>query len=233
MLRAQLSGFDCCLHPHPSYVIVIANLAAAAAASGGACQTKPFHSSAVDLSMPAPPSQVSTHPGEVIKPDSWKVIDGEGMPIEGSPYEKGNLYIQFDVKFPDLLEPAQVQALTQVRSVLRVDNTTNDLLAHVHTCAVHLSECVRTCCAAQRSLPAREHTASRLGFLVLSAVPPIRFGCRACRCCQRGRRRTGRRCRWTRQRSASCAASWTSSRSSSSGASPFLVLAVSDCNPVL
>lgn len=104
--------------PTPTYVIAIANLAAAA--SGGACQTKPFHSSAVDVSVPAPPSQVSTQPGEVIKPDSWKVIDGEGMPIEGSPYEKGNLYIQFDVKFPDRLEPEQVQALTQVRSFLRV-----------------------------------------------------------------------------------------------------------------
>lgn len=58
--------------------------------------------------------QVSTKPGEVIKPDSWKVVDGEGMPIESSPYEKGNLYIQFDVKFPDSLLPQQVQALTQV-----------------------------------------------------------------------------------------------------------------------
>lgn len=58
--------------------------------------------------------QVSTQPGEVIKPDSWKVVDGEGMPIEGSPYEKGNLYIQFDVKFPDSLTPQQVSGLQQV-----------------------------------------------------------------------------------------------------------------------
>lgn len=58
--------------------------------------------------------QVSTKPGEVIKPDSWKVVDGEGMPIESSPYEKGNLYIQFDVKFPDSLSQQQVQALQQV-----------------------------------------------------------------------------------------------------------------------
>ena len=55
-----------------------------------------------------------TQPGEVIKPDSWKVIDQEGMPLEANPYEKGNLYIQFDVKFPDSLTPQQVDALTQV-----------------------------------------------------------------------------------------------------------------------
>ena len=58
--------------------------------------------------------QVTTQPGEVIKPDSWKVIDQEGMPLEANPYEKGNLYIQFDVKFPDSLTPQQVEALTQV-----------------------------------------------------------------------------------------------------------------------
>lgn len=62
--------------------------------------------------------QVMTQPGEVIKPDSWKVIDQEGMPIESSPYEKGNLYIQFDVKFPDSLTPQQVQALTQVMAAV-------------------------------------------------------------------------------------------------------------------
>lgn len=31
----------------------------------------------------------------VIKPDSWACIRGEGMPIQGRPFEKGNLYIHF------------------------------------------------------------------------------------------------------------------------------------------
>lgn len=35
-------------------------------------------------------------------------IDGEGMPLQGHPFEKGNLYIQFSVVFPLTLEPAQV-----------------------------------------------------------------------------------------------------------------------------
>ncbi len=41
--------------------------------------------------------QVGTQPGEVIKPDTFKVIRDEGMPVHGSGYSKGNLYIQFTV----------------------------------------------------------------------------------------------------------------------------------------
>ena len=31
----------------------------------------------------------------VIKPDSWACIKGEGMPVQGRPFDKGNLYIHF------------------------------------------------------------------------------------------------------------------------------------------
>jgi len=53
--------------------------------------------------------------GEVVKPNSWKSITDEGMPVHGRPYEKGNLYIHFNVKFPDTLSAPQVAA---IRSVL-------------------------------------------------------------------------------------------------------------------
>jgi len=44
---------------------------------------------------------VVTHlPGEVISPGSVKVVPGEGMPMFRNPYDKGNLYIKFDVSFP-------------------------------------------------------------------------------------------------------------------------------------
>ncbi|XP_076358209.1 dnaJ homolog subfamily A member 2-like isoform X1 [Tachypleus tridentatus] len=39
-------------------------------------------------------------PGEVVKPDTIKGIQGEGMPIYRDPFEKGNLYIKLDVEFP-------------------------------------------------------------------------------------------------------------------------------------
>lgn len=40
-------------------------------------------------------------PGMVIKPRSIKGLRGEGMPMYRNPMEKGNLYIKFDVEFPE------------------------------------------------------------------------------------------------------------------------------------
>ncbi|NP_001079642.1 DnaJ (Hsp40) homolog, subfamily A, member 4, gene 2 S homeolog [Xenopus laevis] len=44
---------------------------------------------------------VTTQPGEVIKPGDVKCIPNEGMPIYRNQYEKGNLIVQFQVKFPE------------------------------------------------------------------------------------------------------------------------------------
>jgi len=45
---------------------------------------------------------VVTHlPGEVITPGAVKVVQGEGMPVYRNPYERGSLFIKFDVKFPE------------------------------------------------------------------------------------------------------------------------------------
>merc|ERR1711911_246751 len=44
---------------------------------------------------------VIRHPaGNVIEPGSIKVVPGEGMPHYRSPFEKGDLFIKFDVSFP-------------------------------------------------------------------------------------------------------------------------------------
>jgi DnaJ family protein A protein 2 len=53
--------------------------------------------------------QVTQPAGEVVKPGAWKSITDEGMPVHGRPYEKGNLYIHFNVKFPDTLTQQQVR----------------------------------------------------------------------------------------------------------------------------
>uniref|UniRef100_A0AAY4ER01 Chaperone DnaJ C-terminal domain-containing protein n=1 Tax=Denticeps clupeoides TaxID=299321 RepID=A0AAY4ER01_9TELE len=39
--------------------------------------------------------------GKVIEPGSIRVIRGEGMPQYRNPFEKGDMYIKFDVEFPD------------------------------------------------------------------------------------------------------------------------------------
>ncbi|XP_023225961.1 dnaJ homolog subfamily A member 2-like [Centruroides sculpturatus] len=40
-------------------------------------------------------------PGDVIEPGTVKGVVGEGMPIYRNPFEKGNLYVKFDVQFPE------------------------------------------------------------------------------------------------------------------------------------
>ncbi|XP_051898307.1 dnaJ homolog subfamily A member 4 [Pristis pectinata] len=43
---------------------------------------------------------ISSKPGEVVKEGSLKCVHNEGMPIYRDPFEKGQLIIQFSVKFP-------------------------------------------------------------------------------------------------------------------------------------
>ncbi|XP_046542388.1 dnaJ homolog subfamily A member 2-like [Haliotis rubra] len=43
---------------------------------------------------------IKNPPGDVIHPGMIKTVLSEGMPIYRSPFEKGNLYIKFDITFP-------------------------------------------------------------------------------------------------------------------------------------
>ncbi|KAL6746893.1 molecular chaperone [Haematococcus lacustris] len=76
--------------------------------------------------------KVVTAPGEVIKPDSFKCIRDEGMPIHGRPFQRGNMYIKFDVVFPDQLSPDLVNALSRAlpASVPGVENGSMELDEH-------------------------------------------------------------------------------------------------------
>lgn len=44
--------------------------------------------------------KVTIIPGEIIKPDQTKCIQNEGMPTYRSPFDKGNLFVKFEVEFP-------------------------------------------------------------------------------------------------------------------------------------
>ncbi|CBI28261.3 unnamed protein product, partial [Vitis vinifera] len=57
---------------------------------------------------------IKSNPGEVVKPDQFKAINDEGMPIYQRPFMRGKLYIQFNVEFPDTLSPEQCKALEAV-----------------------------------------------------------------------------------------------------------------------
>lgn len=44
---------------------------------------------------------VSSSPGQVIKPNDIKCIENEGMPLHRAPYEKGQLFVNFEIEFPE------------------------------------------------------------------------------------------------------------------------------------
>jgi len=45
---------------------------------------------------------VSSEDGDVIKPGDMRMIGGEGMPTHRRPFDKGNLFVTFKIKFPDV-----------------------------------------------------------------------------------------------------------------------------------
>lgn len=55
--------------------------------------------------------------GEVMKPGDMKAIQGEGMPIYKNLFEKGNLYIKFNVVFPENNFATEEQ-MQQIESIL-------------------------------------------------------------------------------------------------------------------
>ncbi|KAI3914822.1 hypothetical protein MKW92_020855 [Papaver armeniacum] len=57
---------------------------------------------------------IKTNPGEVIKPDSAKAVNDEGMPVYERSFMKGKLYIKFNVEFPEPLTAEQCKAFEGV-----------------------------------------------------------------------------------------------------------------------
>lgn len=57
---------------------------------------------------------IKSQPGEVVKPNSYKAVNDEGMPMYQRPFMRGKLYIHFNVDFPDSLGIDQVEALEKI-----------------------------------------------------------------------------------------------------------------------
>jgi len=55
--------------------------------------------------------RIDVAPGRVTKPESVKMINGEGMPYLGSPFKKGRLFVHFRVTFPTKIQPSNIPAL--------------------------------------------------------------------------------------------------------------------------
>jgi DnaJ family protein A protein 2 len=59
---------------------------------------------------------VKSEKGEIINPGDIKMIANEGMPIHKRPFEKGNLYIHFNIEFPKpgFFQPKALQELEKI-----------------------------------------------------------------------------------------------------------------------
>lgn len=44
---------------------------------------------------------IKSNPGDIVKPGEVKMVKMEGMPHYKNPFEKGNLYVTFDIRFPE------------------------------------------------------------------------------------------------------------------------------------
>jgi len=56
---------------------------------------------------------ISTEPGEIIKNDDLREVPDKGMPIHGSPFSRGSLFVKFSVEFPESLTKEERAALKQ------------------------------------------------------------------------------------------------------------------------
>lgn len=55
--------------------------------------------------------KIKNTPGEVIKPDDLKTLEGKGLPFHKKSFEFGNLFIIFKVIFPETLTKPQMTVL--------------------------------------------------------------------------------------------------------------------------
>ena len=57
---------------------------------------------------------IQTKPGEIIQPEKLKTVTELGMPFFNSPYRFGNLYLDFQIIFPDKLSDEQSSKISKI-----------------------------------------------------------------------------------------------------------------------
>lgn len=63
---------------------------------------------------------VKPRPGEIIKPGLPKTVKECGMPFFDAPYKYGNLYINFNIVFPNQIDKSQKECLNKVSFLLNL-----------------------------------------------------------------------------------------------------------------
>ncbi|QLQ78927.1 hypothetical protein HG537_0B02740 [Torulaspora globosa] len=89
--------------------------------------------------------KVTILPGELIKPNHFKSIENMGMPKydeKTNPAGHGNLYIQFQVLFPETLAPQTIEKLKQ--TFLTDQNVTQQITTQENEICSRMDDCVET-----------------------------------------------------------------------------------------
>ncbi len=59
---------------------------------------------------------VVNEPGEIVNPEQRKTLEDMGMPFYKKSYKYGSLFIDFKIKFPDKVEPSQIDLISKALS---------------------------------------------------------------------------------------------------------------------
>ena len=65
---------------------------------------------------------IYTNPGEIIEPEKLKTVSELGMPFFNSQYRFGNLYLDFQIIFPDKLSEEQSKKISEILNNERINN---------------------------------------------------------------------------------------------------------------
>lgn len=77
--------------------------------------------------------RIKNNPGEVIKPDEIKTVEGHGMPYHKQTYKFGNLFIIFKIKFPESLKDTQLKQLGEALA-FQIKNPQDEEMDIAETC---------------------------------------------------------------------------------------------------
>ena len=68
---------------------------------------------------------IYSNPGEIISPSTIKTVEGLGMPFFNSPNKYGNLFVDFQIIFPEILSDEQCKKFAELLNNKKIHHTEN------------------------------------------------------------------------------------------------------------
>jgi len=71
--------------------------------------------------------RIQSKPGQVIKPDSLMTIEDKGLPFHKNSYKFGNLFVLFQIKFPETLDEMKRNKIASTLSSMKKNKPDADM----------------------------------------------------------------------------------------------------------